>query len=216
VTWQTFWLEPTGRERRALRRYTGSYQGRLYTCVDGWHQALVWTGEEVDTVWNEHGYHDLSWPAPPHDDPLWPTRCERCDHLFSAADDGDEWQTWSERLYRRVDTGELRVLHWKHSPPDAPPAEPGATWDAAWLNYKGPDGISLMVRCPRGDGSPGMNHDWPVDAPSTRSGGAWTRTGDPRRANVTVNPSIAIGTPGQPGFYHGFLRDGVLTAHLGG
>ena len=66
----------------------------------------------------------------------------------------------------------------------------------------------------RPDGSPGTPHDWPVDAPSS-GGGHWTRSGDPRACNITASPSIAIGEPGKPGFYHGFLRAGVLTDHIG-
>ncbi len=212
MSWQTFWLEPVGRDRRGLRRYTSRYQGGAFTCAGGWHEALAWTGEEVDTAWNERGYHDLSWrPAPPHDDPRWPTECANgCGYRFV---EGDAWQTWSERLYRRADTGQLRVLHWRHAPPDAPTAEAGATFDAHWLTRKGPDGIALMVRCPRPDGTPGMDHDWPVDEPSS-TGGFWTRSGDPRQANVSVTPSIAIGTPGTAGYYHGHLSNGVLADHL--
>ena len=213
MTWQTFWMEPTGRERRALRRYTRRPEGGAWTCAEGWHDALVWTGEEVDTVLNEHGYHDLSWPMPPPDDPRWPVQCAACGYLFFN-EGSDEWQTWAERLYRRTDTGDLRVLHWKYAPPDAPTAEPGAMFDAHWLPRVGPDGIRLMVRCPRGDGTPGMCQDWPVDEPSS-SGGFWTRTGDPRQANVTASPSIAIGAAGAPGYYHGHLQGGVLTEHIG-
>jgi hypothetical protein len=79
----------------------------------------------------------------------------------------------------------------------------------------GLDGICLTVRYPRPDGSAGRPWDWPVDGPS-RSGGRWARNGDPRACAVTASPSIAIGDPGKPGYYHGFLQNGVLTDHLGG
>jgi hypothetical protein len=209
MPWQTFWLEPTGRQRVALRRYVADHPTGAYTCVGGWHQAVRWTGEEIDEVFNEHGYTDPP-PAPAHDDPRWPTECDQgCGYRFTEQ---DHWQPWGESLYRRTDTGELRVLHSTMCPPDVPTAEPGASWDARWMGdiYRGSDGICLTVRCPRPDGSPGIPHDWPVDGPSS-SGGRWTRTGDPRAAQVTAGPSIAIGDPDQPGHYHGHLRAGVLT-----
>jgi hypothetical protein len=79
---------------------------------------------------------------------------------------------------------------------------------------RGPDGVSLTVRCPSPDGRPTAANDWPVDHPSS-SGGRWTRTGDPKACTVTAHPSIAIGLPGTPSYYHGFLQDGVLTDHIG-
>jgi hypothetical protein len=208
----TFWLEPIDRVRLGLRRYARRSGSAAWTCADGWHNALVWTGTEIDAEYDERGYLKPIAESP-HDDPLWPAECDRgCGYRFTP---DDNWQAWSEQLYRRVDTGELRVLHIYH-PPDVPTAEPGAMWNAWWLESfgRGPDGICLMVRCPRPDGSPGTARDWSVDGPSS-SGGHWTRTGDPRQANVTVSPSIAIGDPGEPGHYHGFLQSGVLTDHVG-
>lgn len=207
---KTFWLEPVGRERVALRRYASA--GGAWDCAGGWHEAITWTGEEIGETLSERGHREPP-PRPDHDDPRWPTECSKgCGYQFT---DTDAWQAWGGALYRRTDTGELRVLHSTLTPPDVPGAEAGATWDAAaWRGYcVGPDGIALMVRCPRPDGSPGEN-DWCVDDKS-RSGAGWTRTGDPRAANVTAGPSIAIGVPGEPGYYHGFLQAGVLTDHLG-
>jgi hypothetical protein len=219
VTWRTFWLEPTGRVRRGLRRYARRVEevrrgpGSATGCEGGWHDAFAWTGEEVDDARQTDAHVDNyvrnTWPGPARSGPCWPVECDRgCGYQFT---EDDHWQTWTEPLYRRTDTGELRVLHWRYAPPDAPTAEAGATWNAIWLPRKGPDGVSLMVRCPRPDGSPGL--DWPVDEPSTISGGLWTRTGDPRQADVTVAPSISIGTPGAAGYYHGHLVAGVLSDH---
>src|SRR2546430_16962592 len=140
--------------------------------------------------------------------------CDKgCGYRFTEA---DRWQVWGESLYRRADTGQLRVLHGTMCPPDVPTAEPGASWDAQWMgnHYRGPDGICLMVRCPAPGREASMGNDWLVDGPSS-SGGRVARTGDPRACNVTANPSIAIGFAGQPGFYHGFLTSGVLTDHIG-
>lgn len=186
MTWQTFWLEPVGRQRVALRRYRSSDRSGSgpwpWSCETGWHQAIAWTGEEIDEVRNEHGHTDPP-PEPPRDDPRWPTECAKgCGYHFT---DEDTWQPWGESLWRRTDTDELRVLHTSMCPPDVPTAEPGASWDAHWMGdvWRGPDGIHLTVRCPRPDGSPGIPRDWPVDAPSS-TGGHWTRTGDPRASNV--------------------------------
>lgn len=214
MTWRTFWLDPVGRQRVALRRYTTMGGGNWpWTCEKGWHQAHIWTGEEIDEICDERGYTQPP-PEPAHDDPRWPVECGKgCGYRFV---DEDRWQAWGAELFRRIDTGELRVLHSTMVPPDVPSAEPGACWDAHWMGdiWRGPDGVHLAVRCPRPDGTPGTPHDWPVDAPAS-GGGRWTRTGDPRACNVTANPSIAIGDPAQPGFYHGWLRDGALTDHIG-
>jgi hypothetical protein len=211
---KTFWLEPTGRVRIALRRYAhrGGHDG--WTCADGWHEAVAWTGEEVDEVRNERGHWVQPVPKPPRDDPRWPVECDKgCGYRFAGE---DRWQVWDGALWRRTDTGELRVLHTGMAPPDVPAAEPGACWDATWMGdgFAGPDGIHLMVRCPRPDGSDGNPHDWPADGPAS-SGGRWTRSGHPPDCDVTVAPSIAIGDPTGPGFYHGWLRDGYLTDHIG-
>lgn len=95
-------------------------------------------------------------------------------------------------------------------------APPGAMWDAWWYPWKGPDGRSLMVRCPNG-------RDWSIDGrasnctlPDDQEHRCWVRTGDP--PSVTVSKSApgqrtcsAGGGSIQAGDYHGFLRDGRLT-----
>lgn len=212
VAWKTFWMEPAGVSRVALRRYTSAADLLADGCVAGWHEAHVWTGDEVPTIVDLLGVQRSVFPVE-ETDPRWPAICQGCGRPF---EDGDERQVWTERLYRRADTGDLRVLHSKMQPPDVPMAEPGAMWDAVWIPepWRGPDGISLMVRCPRNDGGPGMCPDWPVDMPSTGSGGLWVRAGDPRAGAVTVSPSISIGKDQGPGSYHGWLQDGVLSDPL--
>lgn len=212
MPWPTFWLEPTGADRVALRRYTTTENLLDDTCETGSHEAIVWTGDEVSTILDTDGVRRSMVTVAPTD-PRWPAACSRCGRVF---EDADERQVWLEQLYTRTDTGELRVLHSRLHPPDAPPAEPGAMWHAPWMppRWRGADGISLMVRCPRNDGGPGMCPDWPVDMPSTGSGGYWVRAGDPRKCNVTASPSISIGEPGTPGAYHGWLQDGVLSDRL--
>lgn len=215
MPWKTFWLEHTGRERVGLRRYTLSEPGSPdAACGDRNHWALVWTGDEMPTAWSGHGTSETSRRLTiPADDPRWPAGCARCGREFT---DDDERQVWTEALYRRVDNGDLVVLHHELVPPGAVSAGPGAMWDATWMpaQWRGPDGVALMVRCPRNDLDPVGGSDWAVDMPSTNSGRPWKRTGDPRRARVTADPSISIGTPGAPGAYHGWLQDGVLSDPL--
>jgi hypothetical protein len=222
MSWPTFWLEPDGTVALGLRRYRHDWDSgggaMRWECGYGWHQAMTWRGELApERFTDEHGHRAHATPELlDHADPRWPQACAGgCGYRFLPS---DEWQEWEEPVY--TGPGNARyVLHtgWP-PPPGMLLAGAGATWDAWWLpgDWLGVDGIGLMVRCPRPDGTPGSN-DWPVDSPAT-GGGTWTRTGDPRQALVTVTPSIAIGEPGQPGFYHGFLgRDtpGVLTDHIG-
>lgn len=212
---KTFWLEPTDQVAVGLRRYSHR-TGDTWDCAGGYHQALVYTGTELAEFTEELGRRHLtSRPQVEHDDPWWPTECAQgCGYQFT---DDDQWQEWQELLYRRTDTGELRVLHQGAPAPDAPAAEPGACWDAWWMpdNWKGSDGIALMVRCPGG-------HDWHVDSRASNCGRpdddvhkCWLRHGDPRKCRVTVDKngdtcSAGAGSIGTPN-WHGFLRDGVLV-----
>lgn len=213
---QTFWLEPIDRVAVGLRRHTFGSGG--FTCADGYHSALVYTGTE-DALFSDHaGAQRRTLAARPkvaHDDPRWPTECEHgCGFRFA---EDDQWQEWQEQLYWRTDTGGLRVLHPGAPAPDAPSAEPGACWDAWWMpdNWKGPDGLALMVRLPDG-------HDWHVDSRASNCGrpdddlhACWVRHGDPRECRVTVDKdgdtcSAGAGSIASPN-WHGFLRDGQLV-----
>jgi hypothetical protein len=209
---QTFWLEPTDDVAVGLRRYSSTGNG--FTCAEGYHSALVYTGQEPAIYTESDGYRHLAIrPDVEHDDPAWPTECEKgCGYAFT---DEDHWQSWQELLYRRTDTSELRVLHTGAPAPFAPAAEPGACWDAWWMPFsRGVDGIYLMVRLPDG-------HDWAVDSQAsncTRPGEphhCWIRHGDPRECHVTVDKngdtcSAGAGSIGSPN-WHGFLRDGQLV-----
>jgi hypothetical protein len=236
VTWQCFWMEPTFEAEQGLRRYASASDGT--GCEGGYHSAHVFLDQRItisikalDDGWQvwDYGLADGARPETPHDDPRWPTHCERgCGYEFTP---DDHYQDWTEPLYRRADDGELRVLHWSMVPTCAPTAEPGAMWHAFWherwqeggggilsLNPDRPrDGIILQVRCPyMDDRSPSRGgQDWGVDHASS-SGGYWTRTGDPRDPpSLSASPSIAIGVPGSSGYYHSFLTNGVLGDHLG-
>lgn len=214
MTWQTFWMEPTGLCRLALRRY--SHARVDPTTHDGfaYHNAKLWLPDIVEEERDERGYRSLGATEekhkPSNDDSRWPDKCSRCEYHFL---DEDRHQLWSSDLWKRTDNGEFRVKDFEH-PDDIPMAEVGASWDSFWLKDvlggRNPDGIVFTVRCPP---EKIAWNDWIVDHEAS-TGGYWTRTGDPRQCNVTASPSIAIGTPGTPGYYHGFLQNGILTDPL--
>jgi hypothetical protein len=194
---QCFVLEPTDKVRLELRRYNGSEAAGCPDPVWKYHNAnVLFTAPDGSDSWplrmsGEHDGCTASYEneAPPHDDPRWPTKCDKCDYLFAEK---DYWQVFQNRLYRRADTGEL------YTPRNAPP---GAMYDAAsWYPPsfgRGPDGRALIVCLPPGGG----DDYWFVDGPSS-NGNGWTRTGE--WPNVTANPSILTRN------YHGFLRAGWL------
>lgn len=209
---KVFWLEPIERMRLSLRRYAGNSKcpGKM-----GYHDAKLPLFEVLSHIedWDGRkiGTHD--GPKMREDVPAgsaWPTHCE-CGYEFQ---EGDEWQVFSEALYRRVDTGEIVTLR------DAPP---GAMWDAFWIHDvkggfmfgQGADGIVLMVKLPNGN-------DWCVDQrasnctmPNDDNHRCWCRHGDPRTGNVHVDKSCTTCQAGagsiQSGDYHGFLHNGELT-----
>jgi len=212
---QTYWLEPTPSVAIGQRRYSSS-DGKGWTCADGYHQALHYTGTAEAVFREEDGRRYLAArPEVPRDHPVgWPRECDAgCGYRFT---DDDHWQTWQELIYYRADTGEYRVLHQGAPAPFAPSAEPGAMWDAWWMPFsRGADGICLIVRCPNG-------RDWHVDSEAsncTRKGEphqCWVRHGDPRECQVTVDKNGDTCAAGAgsilAGDYHGFLQAGILTA----
>lgn len=177
-----FYLEPTVRVTRDLRRYS------MANCASnrlGVHDAST-PFDVIDSPADERGVTRLVEAEVDHTDPRWPTKCKSCDYLFVEE---DSWQTFTQRLYLRQDTGALCTLA---------EATPGAMWDAQWYPRKGPDGRCLVVMTPGGE--------WMVDAPSS-SGEPWKRTGEVPK--ITAHPSILINNRGGPD-YHGWLTDGVL------
>jgi len=182
-----------------LRRYTFSNSSV------GYHSAMVIIGRRFYPR-NDEGYYERPmFVFPGHDDPRWPKACECGAHTFT---DEDEWQEWSEACYQRGDTGDFVGLLR---------APPGAMWDAWWLKDFGAptsDGRHIEVVCPNG-------RTWSIDSRASnctmkddRVHHCWIRHGEPPNLTVDKNGLTCQAGAGsiQAGDYHGFLRDGVLTA----
>lgn len=202
MAWPCFWVEPTGEAEQQLRRFTLSEEG--IDCASGYHQAVSFIGRAPE-LRDENGFHHVSDDEVPHDDPRWPSTCELCGRPFEP---GDYWQVSGDMILRRPDTGEdwsMRNL------------PVGAMFDGFWnpAQWKGDDGMAVLVVLPPAGGGDARSHLWNVDGPSNSLEGglkphAWARTGDPKAvpATLDVNPSILVSD------YHGFLRLGVLSDPL--
>lgn len=199
-----FFIEPTLKVRRKLRRYEGSgCPGYGYHNANALFDVVEISSEDQENpLWFEGG------PAPR--DVRWPIKCDHCEYFFSEE---APHQLFCERVYRRTDTGEETTLR---------DAAPGAMWHADWIIedlepkegwYVGPDGHCLMVRCPDG-------HDWCPDSQASNCDmkddnkhKCWVRHGTV--PNITVDKSGHTCGAGagsiQTGKWHGFLRNGELV-----
>jgi len=196
-----FWLQPTDREKRYLRRYAS---GSKCSGPMSYHNAMVLLDEspEVacpDGCWKDSGQTADNFKG----HPLWPTHCA-CGYEFKPE---DEWQLFSQHLYRRADTGEEMTLR------DAPE---GAMWNADWYPkdsaWRGDDGRAIICKVPK-------NHNWHVDGPAsncTRPNEphhCWVRHGEPPNLTVDKNGNTCAAGAGsiQTKDWHGFLRNGELV-----
>src|SRR5581483_505675 len=158
-----FLLEPTPKVNRYLRRYVDlPCSGPM-----SFHNAKVYWDTVESTVEMNKPVDDTVL----RDNPLWPTHCE-CGYEFKST---DEWQVFTDRLWQRVDTGEEYTMR------DAPV---GAMWNAYWFAehaaWRGPDGKTMVVKCPP-DG-----HEWVIDGrasnctmPDDIVHRCWVRHGEP-------------------------------------
>jgi hypothetical protein len=184
-----FLLTPTNRVTLRLRRFTFSDSKNLCSAgpMNGHDSGNPFPMDDGTPTWparmSPEGYYEsYEDVGPPHDDPRWPTVCEQCGCALPA---DTIFQVFLDPVYRRADTGEEVSLR---------SAPPGAMYWADWHSGTAPH---LHVVLP-----PNGGYDyWDVDGPA-KSGGKWTRTGEP--PDVTASPSIL--TP----HYHGFLRAGWL------
>lgn len=196
LTWQCFLIVPTGMTKRWLRRYV-----RLDApCPAGvpYHNGMA----EFDVV-----PEDAVCPEVPHSDYRWPKFCT-CGYKFREE---DEWQVFTDSMYRATDNGKEYNLH------DAPA---GAMWDATWMHEHLPspqlgvltDGKYLVLRLPNGS-------DWAIDSrcnncerPNDEAHHCWCRHGEP--PNITVDKNCdtcpaGAGSVLSNGF-HAMLENGVL------
>jgi hypothetical protein len=188
MPYRCFWLEPTARERRYLRRFTWTGDGKCPNRPDWGHDAQAQIEDAPISQSPDGNVIGDMWP---HDDPRWPTHCA-CGYEFKES---DQWQLFRQTIYIRQDTGEETTLR------DAPV---GAMYDAPWLHtmhrYRCIDGQTLIIKLPDGG-------EWVIDGESI-SGGYWERTGKP--PVITARPSILSSR------YHGWLTAGLLSDDLEG
>lgn len=211
---KVFWLEPTDREKRWLRRYTSSLEHKCEK-TGSYCNAMADFGEGKIKYTADGCIAGQDELKPPKDDPRWPTYCDACGHVFSEK---DAHQLFTDQIYVRPDTGQHMSLR------EAPP---GACWDAWWIaerhkdrspgcgSMMGDDGRCLIVRCPDG-------HDWMIDArcrnctlPQDNLHHCWVRHGKPEDGTLHVdkagNTCSAGGGSILTGNWHGFLHGGYLV-----
>lgn len=203
-----FLIVPTGKVRRSLRRYRAS-SDKCPQHEKGF--SFCNAHSPLDVIEWEQGICNGLRPGETMPDrSLFPTNCEACGRAFLPE---DRFQVFDNRLYRSADTGEEITLS---------DAKPGAMYDADWLSgipeYGGPDGKCLHVILPNG-------RPWHIDGrasnctlPNDKAHRCWVRHGEPPMISVDKNGltcaagggSIASGEGAN--HYHGFLRQGFLTA----
>lgn len=145
---------------------------------------------------------EMDWP---HEDPLWPKRCEHCGRVFRVEDD---WQVTTDRIYTRGDTGE-EVVGLRHPPV-------GAVWDAWWYSgsRRGADGRYLICETPGGQ--------WSIDSrasnctmPEDNEHRCWVRHGKPEDGTLHVDKNGLTCAAGAGSImarnWHGYLHNGALS-----
>jgi hypothetical protein len=199
---QCFFLDATDRARRSLRRFVFSDREKC-PAPDGpsYHNAE----NPFDTcqvfVFEDHWDCEHRIDVPHHDS-RWPRNC-KCGYEFQ---DVDEWQIFTERIYRQRNGGEETTLR---------EAKPGAMWNADWYPkaWQGEDGMCLVCICPNGC-------HWIIDGratnctkPEDNNHKCWCRHG--AVPNITVDKECVTCEAGagsiQAGDYHGFLQNGVFN-----
>ena len=196
-----FLVEPNGQQRQYARRYTPFEDDKDCPEHPGLcsHSAAVCLGDAPDdsNLAGREATEAERTTLP------FPTVCA-CGYEFGP---DDVWQILMHTVYEvrevmpgaAVQVGDLFVSR------DLPV---GACYHASWMgggsHQRGPDGLYLVVVCPRTPDGEGTA-EWHVDAEAS-NGPGWTRTGTVPR--VTARPSIFIDAPRG---WHGWLRDGVLV-----
>lgn len=211
---KVFFLEPTDRERRWLRRYGSDDKLK---CKTGSYCNAMFEFGEADILYTPDGYIDgesRKRGTPPNSDPRWPTVCAACGRGFSEK---DPFQLFGRQIYVSAD-GAVRCTTEE--------APAGACWDAWWISDRrkdgptgcayvvGPDHRSLVVKCPDG-------HDWHIDHRASNCGlpnddthQCWVRHGKPEDGTLHVDKNGVTCSAGAgsiaTGKWHGFLHNGHL------
>ncbi len=201
-----FFLEETDRVSVKLRRYTRENTPDCCPHYPGKYSYHTTSSQylEEPVEFDEKGYTTNGVkPVPSHSLLEWPIRCA-CGYEFQEE---DEWQRFTQRIYRRTDTGEEMVLH------DAPA---GAMWYTPWIDqFHVPQGKHcLAVKTPGGEwavDSQASNCTMPEDTKQEKHH-CWIRSGAPPDVNVDKNGVTCGAGAGsiQCGSYHGFLKNGYL------
>lgn len=200
---KVFFCEPLARVRLSLRVYETGECPQTGGSYHNAHSPVL--GEEDEAIDSRKAVNGD--PAPPLDDPRWPTHCV-CGFAFSPAANRS---TWRQQLVARADTGEI-FEGYRALPP-------GAVWNASWMadrdGYTGPDGRSLICKLPDG-------HDWMIDGrasnctlPDDTVHKCWVRHGRPEDGTLHVDKNGVTCAAGAGSIatpkYHGFLHHGHLT-----
>lgn len=177
--------EPTGMQRRVLRRYTfgtsSPCSGNRYG-----HNAAAVIGDVTEA--EAEPVRGDNWP---HDDQRWPQACAACGYEFQP---GDQWQRNDDPVYRMPGGQEFGFTR---SFGMVAPA--GAIARIPWFDeHAAVPGESWIVALPDGG-------DW-ITTQRASGGGHWTVTGTV--PHITVTPSIWHTSPIG---WHGWIRDGVLV-----
>lgn len=151
-----------------------------------YHDASVVIDEQIPCPKDYGGRSKDGYEA----HPLWPKACP-CGYAFQGS---DYWQVNEDRLYHGAPDGKFYPMR------ELPP---GAIWRATWMEdiqppnpYAAPDGKVWALMLPAG-------MEWLIYGPAT-GGGKWDVQG--ALPEITVSPSIS-----QVGFYHGFVKGGIIT-----
>lgn len=193
-----FLIVPTNKYERSLTRYASSKckcgKRKNDSCYNGSPIEVVESDVKLPSG-------DVPWPR---DDPKWPTTCKHCGGPIV---DGDYW-VHHAHLYQRPGHEELFALQ---------KAPVGACWDATWYHdiRVGPDGRSLIVKCPLG-------HDWWLESrasnctlPKDHEHYCWVRHGKPEDGTLHVDKDGLTCKAGGGSIiyrgWHGHLHNGVLT-----
>jgi len=195
---KAFLIEATDQACVSLRRYSASGDASSY------HNAMNEIGvAQIQFDANGKWSDPIDKDEPPHDDPRWPTVAED-GYVFKP---DDHWQVFTDRLYRRVDNGDLTTLRT---------APEGAIWRAEWMerwaHNCGSDGRCYVAKCPGGG-------DWMIDGRASNCTmkddnihKCWVRHGEAPNFTVDKNGVTCAAGAGsiQTHNWHGFLRNGVF------